>query len=117
MAEAEVIVFSTPSCPVCRKTADAIASRGVACRLLDVSTDEAALTMLLRIAGHPVVPTVVAYGQVMVGFDAARLEEMLDGVEERARAANRDQATEERQLRESEEFVRNLPPADRFGID
>ncbi len=117
MGEAEVLVFSTPSCPVCRRAADAIASHGVACRLLDVTTDGEAMAMLVRIAGRAVVPTIVVYGEVMVGFDAARLEEMLDGVEERAKVAHRDQAAEEQQLRESEEFVRNLPPADGFGID
>ncbi len=110
MGEAEVMIFSTPSCAICRKVADAIASKGVTYRLLDVTTDREALMMLLRIAGRAVVPTVVAYGEVMIGFDAARLEEMLQGVEDRAREANRDLAAEEEQLRESEEFVRSLPP-------
>jgi hypothetical protein len=53
-------------------------------------------------AGRPVVPTVAAYGQVMVGFDEARLEAMLEDVHERARAYRERDAEEQEQLRAGE---------------
>ncbi len=105
MAAAELTIFVTPGCPVCRELEEALKQRGVAFRLLDVSADREALVLLLRYAGHPLVPTVVAYGEVMVGFDRARLDHLLEGLEDRAEAWTRRNAEEEEQLSESERFV------------
>jgi len=105
MPDAEVIVFSTPTCPACRKAEEFLTQRGVKFRSLDVSVDREALLLLLRFAGQPTVPTIVAYGEVMVGFDAVRLEQMLEGLDARADALARADAEEEEQLRRSEEIV------------
>ena len=105
MAEAELTIFSTPTCPVCRQLAVVLGEKGIKFRLLDVSADRDALLLLLRYAGQPIVPTIVAYGEVMVGFDALRLDQLLDGLQARADAFQRRDAEEEEQLRESEAFV------------
>ena len=105
MADAEVIFFSTPTCPICRQAEEALRARKIRYRLLDVSADQEALVLLLRFAGHPTVPTIVAYGEVMVGFDVARLDQMLEGLDARAEAFARADAEEEEQLRESEAIV------------
>jgi glutaredoxin len=105
MPDAEVIVFSTPTCPACRKAEEFLAQKGVKFRSLDVSADHDALVLLLRFAGQPTVPTIVAYGEVMVGFDAVRLEQMLEGLDARADALARADAEEEEQLRQSETMV------------
>ncbi len=105
MADAEVIFFSTASSPACRLAEEALRERHIKYRLLDVSEDREALALLLRFAGHPTVPTVVAYGEVMVGFDPVRLDQMLEGLDARADAFARADAEEEEQLRESEATV------------
>jgi glutaredoxin 3 len=106
VGHAEVILFSTPTCAACRDVETLLAQKQVKVRVLDVSADREALVLLLRFAGSPTVPTVVAYGEVMVGFDAARLDQMLEGLEERAETWERVEAEEEEQLRESERTVR-----------
>ena len=105
MADAEVIFFSTPTCPVCRKAEEALRQRGIRYRCLDVSADPDALVLLLRFAGQPTVPTIVAYGEVMVGLDLARLDQMLEGLDARAAAFAHADAEEEEQLRESDAIV------------
>ncbi len=105
MAEAELTVFAAPDCPVCRQLTVILGAQGVKFRLLDVTADRNALVLLLRYAGRAVVPTVVAYGEVMVGFDALRLDQLLNGLQARADAFERRNADEDQQLRESEEFV------------
>jgi glutaredoxin len=117
MADAEVILFSTPTCPVCRKVEEFLTQRGVKYRSLDVSADRDALVLLLRVAGGPTVPTIVAYGEAMVGFDAARLEQMLDGLDARAEAMAREDAEEEEQLRRSEAAVSATPGQAAAGAD
>jgi glutaredoxin 3 len=105
MPDAEVIVFSTPTCPACRKAEEFLTQKGIKFRSLDVSADRDALVLLLRFAGQPTVPTIVAYGEVMVGFDAVRLEQMLEGLDARAGALARADAEEREQLRQSEAMV------------
>ena len=117
MVDAEVVLFSTPTCPVCRSVEALLVEKGVKFRLLDVSADRDALVLLLRVAGSPTVPTVVAYGEAMVGFDAARLDQMLDGLEGRAEAMAREDAEEEEQLRRSEAAVDEMPERARAAAD
>ncbi len=114
MAEAEITIFSIPACPVCRKVEQALADRGIKFRSLDVSGDREALLLLLRYAGQPIVPTVVAYGEVMVGFDPARLDQLLEGLSARAEFFMRRNAEEEEQIRQSEAFL-DAEEAERNG--
>jgi arsenate reductase-like glutaredoxin family protein len=102
MVEAEVALFASPDCASCRAVAAWLTARGVAFRWMDVTAGEEAFRLLLRYAGAPIVPTVVAYGQVMVGFDEARLAQMLDGLQARADAFARAEDEEEEHLRRSE---------------
>jgi glutaredoxin len=114
MVEAEIALFASPACASCRAAAEFLASRGVAFRWMDVTTGEEAYRLLLRYAGGPIVPTIVAYGQVMVGFDQTRLEQMLDGLQARADAFARAEEEEEELLRRSEIAAREgLEEADR----
>jgi hypothetical protein len=43
-----------------------------------VSQDETALRTMLALSGQAAVPTIAACGEVMVGFDPGRLEQMLN---------------------------------------
>ena len=105
MAGAEVTLFVTPTCPVCREVERVLTEKGIRFRPLDVSADRDALVLLLRYAGQPIVPTIVAYGEVMIGFDLLRLEQLLDGLDARAELYARRSAEEDEQIRESEAAV------------
>ena len=43
----------------------------------DVTTDKAALEEMAKISGARAVPVIAACGEVMVGFDKSRLDQML----------------------------------------
>ena len=105
MGDAVVTIFTTASCPGCRKVEGVLAEKGIKFRSLDVGADRDALVLLLRYAGQPIVPTIVAFGEVMVGFDAARLDQLLEGLAERAERYMRRSAEEDEQIRESEALL------------
>jgi len=105
MADAEVTLFMTPTCPVCREVEGVLTRRGIRFRPLDVSADRDALVLLLRYVGQPIVPTIVAYGEVMSGFDPLRLEQLLDGLDARAELFERQSAEEDEQIRASEAAI------------
>jgi glutaredoxin 3 len=80
MTDDEVDLFSTPDCPHCRSARDYLSGRGVKFREHDVSRDQDALQRMLVLSGRATVPTIRAGNEVLVGFDRAKLEHMLDQV-------------------------------------
>src|SRR5512133_3322157 len=108
MSEGVITLFKTASCPICRRLEEALTARNIKFRAYDVTGDRDALVLLLRYAGRPTVPTIVAYGEVMVGFDERRLEQVLAGLAERADVYIRRHTEEEEQIREMEAAQEDL---------
>ena len=50
----------------------------------DVSKDRAALDEMVKISGARSVPVISACGEVMVGFDLTRVEQMLSCIKQRS---------------------------------
>ncbi|MFH1849999.1 MAG: glutaredoxin domain-containing protein [archaeon] len=74
---AEVRVFSTPTCPWCRKVKDFLAEKKVRFTELDVSSDETARNEMIERSGQMGVPVVDIDGTIIVGFDAEKISEAL----------------------------------------
>ncbi|MDI3297960.1 MAG: Uxx-star family glutaredoxin-like (seleno)protein [Bacillota bacterium] len=68
-----VLVYTTPSCPYCRATKRFLAERKVPYREIDVSKSPAAAREVVRKSGQMGVPVIDVNGQIIVGFDRARL--------------------------------------------
>ena len=74
----DVTVYSTPTCPWCRRAEEFLSQRGVPFRKIDVSVDtQAANEMVLR-SGQQGVPVITVGDEVVVGFDRPRLERLLE---------------------------------------
>ncbi|MGE5359008.1 MAG: glutaredoxin family protein [Bacteroidales bacterium] len=106
MAQVEIILYVVPGCPWCEKAEHALMQRQFIFTTIDVTSSWQALRALLRDAGTPVVPTVVAYGEVMVGFDPRRLEQVLAGVQARADEQEAEEIALEGELRDSDRALR-----------
>ena len=77
MAEHNVKIYSTPTCPYCIRVKSYLDSQGVGYENIDVSTNKDGLEEMVRISGQMGVPLIVVDGQMVVGFDKERLEELL----------------------------------------
>ncbi len=75
--EREVIVYSTPSCPWCQVAKRHLEERGVDFREVDVSSDQQAAMEMIRKTGQQAVPVVEIDGEVVVGFDKGRIDQLL----------------------------------------
>ena len=73
----DVLVYSTPTCPYCHHVKRFLSERGVKFTERDVSVDRDAATEMIQKTGQQGVPVTVINGQVVVGFDRARLEQLL----------------------------------------
>jgi len=74
-----VVVYTTPTCPYCHQVKQFLEQRGVKFTEHDVSIDRAAATEMIQKTGQRGVPVITIDDQVIVGFDRARLEQLLAG--------------------------------------
>lgn len=75
----DVKIYTTPTCGYCRRAKEFLGELGVEYTEHDVSRDRAAAEEMVRITGQMGVPVIVVDGEVVIGFDQARLQTLLAG--------------------------------------
>ena len=73
-----IIVFSTPSCPWCRKVKSYLKQNGFRFKDIDVSRDHKAAKDMVRKTGQQGVPQLWIDNYPIVGFDKAKIDRMLN---------------------------------------
>lgn len=73
-----VKIYSTPECPWCKKTKAYLDSKGVAYKDINVQADIEGRKAFMEISKTGSVPTIDIDGNIIVGFDKARLDEYLN---------------------------------------
>lgn len=76
-SEKTVTVYSTPTCPYCQQAKDFLRQKGVGFTDYNVATDLEARNAMVQKSGQLGVPVIEVDGSVVVGFNRARLEELL----------------------------------------
>jgi len=76
-ARKRIIVYSTPTCPACTSAKNYLRQRGVSFREVDVSKDQQAARELARRSGQMAVPQIDVNGNLIVGFDKAKLDRLI----------------------------------------
>ena len=77
----DIKIYTTPTCPYCLKAKDYFKKKGVQYKECNVAQDKEAREEMIRIIGGRSVPVIVAGEEVMIGFDQARIEKILEGQE------------------------------------
>jgi glutaredoxin-like YruB-family protein len=72
----EVIIYSSSTCPHCVSAKNYLTEKGVEYIEKNVSTDMTARNELIK-KGYMGVPVIIVDGEEIVGFDKAKLEELL----------------------------------------
>jgi glutaredoxin 3 len=70
-------IFTTPQCARCRAAKEFFADRKLDFEEVNVEGDFGALRKMIRLSGAKSVPVIQMGEQVIVGFERARLEELL----------------------------------------
>ena len=74
----EVKVYSTPTCPWCKRVKQLLDANKVVYKALDVASDKAAREEMLDKTGQFAVPVVDIDGEIVVGYDEAWLKKKLN---------------------------------------
>jgi glutaredoxin-like YruB-family protein len=77
----KVKVYSTPTCPWCHKAKEFLKEHKVDFEDIDVASNHDAAHEMIEKSGQTGVPVIEIDGEIVVGFDRARLSELL-GIKE-----------------------------------
>lgn len=72
-----VIVYSTPTCPWCHKVKEYLQYKEVRYKDINVAEDRAGAIEMIRKSGQSGVPVIDIDGNIIVGFDQARIDSLL----------------------------------------
>ena len=74
---ATVKIYSTATCPWCKKAKEYFKENNIEFTDVDVSADEAAQKEMVEKSGQMGVPVIEIDGKILVGFDQGKIEEAL----------------------------------------
>jgi len=72
-----VTVYSTPTCPWCHKVKEYLQYKEVRYKDINVAEDRAGAIEMIRKSGQSGVPVIDIDGNIIVGFDQARIDSLL----------------------------------------
>jgi len=70
-------VYSTQTCPWCKKVKDYLTEKGIAFEDKDVAADQEAAQEMIKKSGQMGVPVIDVEGTVIIGFDQQALDAAL----------------------------------------
>ncbi|MBU1044977.1 MAG: glutaredoxin family protein [Candidatus Omnitrophica bacterium] len=73
----EVKIYSTPTCPYCKKAKDYLSSKGISYQDIDVSSNKAAADEMVKLSGQMSVPVITIDNNIVKGFDKAKIDSLL----------------------------------------
>jgi len=75
--EKKVKVYSTPTCPYCKRAKAYLEEKGVTYEDIDVANNPQAADEMVKVSSQMSVPVIVIDNDVVIGFDKAKLGELL----------------------------------------
>jgi len=77
MADKKVVVYSTPTCPYCKRAKDYLSRKGVTYTDINVAQDREKANEMIGKSGQMGVPVITIDNEVIVGFNQDLLDKML----------------------------------------
>ncbi|MFC1511245.1 glutaredoxin family protein [Candidatus Margulisiibacteriota bacterium] len=74
---AAVKVYSTPTCPYCKQAKQFLSENNIQFEDIDVAANQTAAQEMVSKSGQMGVPVLDIDGQIIVGFDKAKIKKML----------------------------------------
>ncbi|MFQ3550361.1 MAG: glutaredoxin domain-containing protein [Armatimonadota bacterium] len=77
MSESKVTIYSTPTCPHCKHAKEYLKEKGIEFTDYNVATDLEARKAMMDKSGQMGVPVIMVDDEIVVGFNRARLDQLL----------------------------------------
>lgn len=77
MAEKKVVIYSTPTCPYCKRAKDYFTRKGLKYTDFNVAQDKAKAQEMIQKSGQMGVPVIIVDNEVVVGFNQGLIDRLL----------------------------------------
>ena len=77
MADRKVVIYSTPTCPYCKRAKDYLSRKGIPHIDINVAEDRGKAKEMIQKSGQMGVPVITINGEVLVGFNQTLLDRLL----------------------------------------
>lgn len=77
MANKKIVIYSTPTCPYCKRAKDYFSQKGISYTDINVAVDKEKSKEMIQKSGQMGVPVIIVDGEIVVGFNQAKLDELL----------------------------------------
>ncbi len=77
MSGKKVVIYSTPTCPICKRAKAYLTEKGISYQDIDVAASSEAARELIKKSGQMGVPGIIVYDEMLIGFNQAKLDELL----------------------------------------
>ena len=77
MANKKVVIYSTPTCPYCKRAKDYLSRKGIPYTDINVAQDRDKAKEMIQKSGQMGVPVITVDNEIIVGFNQAMLDKLL----------------------------------------
>lgn len=77
MADKKVVIYSTPTCPYCKRAKGYLSQKGIPYTDINVAENRDAAKEMIQKSGQMAVPVIIINGEVVVGFNQTLLDKVL----------------------------------------
>ena len=77
-SKSNIIVYTTPTCTYCNSLKSYLTEKGISYSEIDVSKDQSAAQEMVKRSGQQGVPQTLINGQVVIGFDRPKINQLLN---------------------------------------
>jgi len=77
MADKKVVIYSTPTCPYCKRAKQYLSQKGISYVEHNVAEDKKAADEMIKKSGQLSAPVITIDDEVVVGFNQALLDKLL----------------------------------------
>ncbi len=77
MADKQVVIYSTPTCPYCKRAKEYLSRKGIPYIERNVAVDRDAAKEMIKKSGQMGVPVILINDEVIIGFSQTQLDKLL----------------------------------------
>jgi len=77
MVDKKVVIYSTPTCPYCKRAKEYLSRKGISYTDIDVAQDKEKAKEMVQKSGQMSVPVIIIDDEIVVGFNQALLDKLL----------------------------------------
>ncbi len=77
MADKKVVIYSTPTCPYCKRAKEYLSRKGIRYTDIDVAQDKEKAKEMTQKSGQMSVPVIIIDNEIVVGFNQVLLDKLL----------------------------------------